>query len=150
MSRKFYERGDLYISRELIHSDAFRDLSGKAALLCLLRLHQKARRKKIRGKKAVKEMVITNNNELEFTSAEAKELGMSESSFRKAIKELVEDKGFINIAVRGSWYYRTSTLYGISNRWRQYGTPSFKKETVDRKMPEKIGFQKGNKRGRKK
>ena len=48
-------------------------------------------------------MKITNNGEIIFTYAEAMELGMkSSSTFNTVLRELVEDKGFIDIAEQGN------------------------------------------------
>ncbi len=54
----------------LIESEAFLNLSGKAALICLIRFHQKAYKKRAsRKKKGMKDLVITNNGEIVFTYA---------------------------------------------------------------------------------
>ncbi len=74
------------LEADLIESDALRDLSGKAALLVLIRFHQKARRRKTRGsRRSIQRYEITNNGEIVFTYAEAKELGIKSSkTFWKA------------------------------------------------------------------
>ena len=90
------------------------------------------------------ERIIVNNGEIEFTYEEAKQkYGITASRFVRAIDELVE-KGFLDIAETGMGVHKVKTLYAISDRWRDYGTPSFRQV----KRPErniKCGFRKGNK-----
>lgn len=103
------------------------DLSGKAAMLCLVRFHQKAYKKNTRKKKGgSKHPIITNQGEIVFTYSEAKELGIKSSrTFCRVIKELVEDKGFIDISEVGNWYLRQPTKFSISYRWKHYGTDGY-------------------------
>ncbi len=128
----------------LIESDAFRDLSGKAAMLTLIRFHQKAYKKRKDGKKrGLKDLVVTNNGEIIFTYAEAKELGIKSSqTFHKVIKELVEDLGFIDIEHRGNYYDNEPSKYAISGRWKRYGTSQYEKVRIPRILPKGIGFKK--------
>jgi hypothetical protein len=102
----------------IIESDAFLNLSGKAAMRCLIRFHQKAHRKNISTRKrGLKHLIITNNGEIIFTYGEARELGIkSPDTFKKVIRELVEDKGFIDVAESGHWYEKKPTKYSISQR----------------------------------
>lgn len=128
----------------LIESKAFMDLSGKAALVALIRFHQKAYRKRTsRKKKGLKDLVITNNGEIIFTYGEAKELGIKSSqTFYRVIKELVEDKGFINMTYRGNYYNNEPNKFGISERWKHYGTDRYEKVEIPRILPKGIGFKK--------
>jgi hypothetical protein len=128
----------------IIESDAFFNLSGKAAMLCLIRFHQKAWRKNTKtGKKGLKHLTITNNGEIKFTYGEAKELGIkSPDTFNKVIRELVKDKGFIDIAERGHWYEKKPTKFAISERWKRYGASDFEKVEISRILPKGKGFQK--------
>ena len=95
----------------LVESEAVRDLSGKWALLCLVRFHQKAYRKsEKKNRKHFNQMKITNNGEIIFTYAEAEELGIkSPTTFKNVLRELVQDKGFIDIAQQGNWYQKEPT-----------------------------------------
>ena len=128
----------------LIESEAFRDLSGKAAIVTLIRFHQKAYKKRIDGKKrGLKNLVVTNNGEIIFTYGEAKELGIkSTQTFHKVLKELAEDKGFIDIAYRGNYYENEPSKYSISGRWKRYGSSQYEKVKVPRILPKGIGFKK--------
>lgn len=128
----------------LIESDAFMDLSGKAAITCLIRFHQKAYKKKKDGrKKGYKNLVITNNGEIIFTYGEAQELGIkSTATFYKVVRELVEDKGFIDMSVSGNWYHKEPNKFAISERWKRYGTPQYERIEIPRQLPKGIGFKK--------
>ena len=130
----------------LIESEAFRDLSGKAAIVTLIRFHQKAYKKRKDGKKrGLKNLVVTNNGEIIFTYGEAKELGIrSTQTFQRVLKELIEDKGFIDIAYRGNYYENEPSKYSISGRWKRYGTSQYKKVKIPRILPKGIGFKKQN------
>lgn len=71
---------------------------------------------------------ITNNGEIFFTYEEAERMGIRSSrTFSKIKKELIEEKGFIDLSHPGG--YRDPALYSISERWRNYGTSwyTFKK-----------------------
>jgi len=131
------------LESELIESEAFLSLSGKAAMLVLVRFHQKAYRKRPKGKKRSK-MVITNNGEITFPYAEALELGISRKTFHRVLRELVETKGFIDIAEPGNWYLKQATKFAISERWKRYGTPHYERVEIGRSLPSGLGFQRGN------
>lgn len=133
---------------DLIESDAFLGLSGKAALLVLIRFHQKAYRKFAKVRKNIKRMTITNNGEIIFPYSEAEELGVSRKNFSRVIRELVVDKGFIEIAEPGNWYEKQQTKFAISERWKHYGTSRYQTVKLDRILPKGLGFQPGNYKGR--
>lgn len=142
--RKFRNRSFCMIDADLIESEAFANLSGKFAIVCLLRFHQKIHRR-ITKRKGLKHGVITNNGEIIFTHAEAKELGMKSSeTFYRVIRQLIE-LGFIDIVDRGNWYEKTPKKYAISERWRKYGTSEYERKDVPRILPKGIGFKKGRK-----
>ncbi len=147
-NRKFRNRRFCMLDPNIIESRAFEDLKGKWSLVALIRFHQKAHRKKPkgRGKKAFHQYEITNNGEIVFTYAEAKELGIrSSQTFSKVLKELVEEKGFIDVVEPGAWYSREPTKFSISERWKRYGTPDYKRVELPRRLPDSAGFQKKNK-----
>ena len=142
--RKFKNRSFCMLEPALIESDAFLELSGKAALVCLIRFHQKAYKKRMSKKKrGMKDLVITNNGEIIFTYGEARELGMKSSeTFKRVIRELVEDKGFIDVSENGNWYLKQPTKFAISERWKRYGTTAYDKVEIPRLLPKGIGFKK--------
>jgi len=86
---------------------------------------------------------LLNNGELEFTYIEAKDkYGITASRFTRSIDELVE-KGFLDVTNPGGGVHKMKTLYGISERWRAYDTPGFKKiGRPERRF--KCGFRRGN------
>lgn len=63
-----------------------------------------------------------NKRDLSLTYKEAKQL-MSEHRFNKSIDELVKF-GFIDI-IRSGGIWRKCNIYGLSERWRLYGTDKF-------------------------
>jgi hypothetical protein len=135
---KFSNGSHCFLESRMIESKPFLELSGKAAMLVLIRFQQKLHRKKDKGKKT---WTVTNSKELIFTYAEAKELGIrSTRTFYKVIRELVEDKGFLDISKQGNWYHRQPTKYAISDRWRHYGTDAYKRVEIPRALPEGMGF----------
>jgi hypothetical protein len=132
---------------DLIESDAVRNLSGKAAMHVLIRFHQKAHRKNpSRKKQGIQKMIITNNGEIVFTYAEARELGISSSrTFWKVCRELVE-KGFIDLTEFPNWLEKEPAKWAISTRWKWYGTERFEPATIERILPPGVGFQKKTKK----
>ena len=89
--------------------------------------------------------MVTNNGEIEFTYKEAEHRrGIKQGAFLEARDHLIE-VGFIDITHSGAGLYKSKTLYGISDRWRKYGTPDF--QQVERqKDSRRIGYQKRNAR----
>jgi hypothetical protein len=132
---------------DLIESDALRDLSGKWAVVVLIRFYQKVyRRNPSKKKQPFHKYIITNNGEITFTYSEAKELGIKSSkTFHKVIRELVEEKGFMDIAEPGHWYEKRPTKFATSNRWKWYGTSRYERVEMPRLLPQGLGFQKKNK-----
>jgi hypothetical protein len=145
-NRNFRNRSFCMLEADLIESDALRDLSGKAALLVLIRFHQKAHRRKTRGsRRSIQRYEITNNGEIVFTYAEAKELGIASSrTFWKACRELVE-KGFTDLAEHPNWLEKQPAKWAISTRWKWYATDRFEPATIERILPPGVGFQKKEK-----
>lgn len=144
MKKEFRNNSWCFLEPRLIESEAFLNLSGKAAMLTVIRFHQKAYRKNTsKKKKGFKDLVITNQGQIIFTYGEARELGMKSSeTFYRVLKELIEDKGFIDIESRGDYIDNEPTRYRISDRWREYGTKSYKAAKMQRVLPKGLGFQK--------
>ncbi len=144
---RFSNKSHCWLESSLIESEAFRNLSGKAAIVFLIRFHQKAFRKTLKKKsKVFKNYLISNNGKIIFTEAEAIELGFTSSStYQVIIKELVTEKGFIDIAEPANWYSKQPAKFSISERWRKYGTPEYKRVEIPRRLPKGLGFQKKQK-----
>ena len=99
---------------------------------------------KMKGKHS--RLVRTNDGELVFTYAEAlQDYGITKSRFVRAIDELLA-KGFIDIAETGMGVYKATTLYGISDRWIDYGTDKFKTAKRSKPSVPNPGFKRGHKR----
>ena len=89
------------------------------------------RRQYVSGKvKGSKEWTNYNNGEIVFSYAEAinkDKFKLTRPRFRRAIDNLIKF-GFIDINHHGGGMIKDMTTYYISDRWRDYGTPEFKKQ----------------------
>jgi len=95
------------IEHNIINSEAFKSLSIHAKWLYFefkLRYHG------------------DNKYKIIFPYREAKRI-MSKDTFTKCKNKLIEN-GFIDIIKRGGFYHQ-ATIYGLSERWRKYGTKDF-------------------------
>lgn len=136
----------MYISRRLVESDPFHKLKGTSLRVFMIFL-TKRQIKKIEHKpgKSKKDFYIANNGEIQFTYKEAIEKWhILRASFARAIDQLVE-LGFIDIAKTGSGLHRDVSLYGISDRWENYGTDEFV-SVKRKKRRQHYGFQRASKR----
>jgi hypothetical protein len=139
--------GVIVLGQTMVKSRVWLSLSGTAIQVYLLfRCKCQIAKKSSRPGKRSEGLIerILNNGEIEFTYLEAKDrYGFTFPRFSRAIGELVE-KGFLDIAEPGGGVHKLKTLYGISERWKDYGTTNFKK--VERpKRSIAIGFRRGNK-----
>lgn len=73
---------------------------------------------------------------------------MAYKTFKESRNKLIE-RGFIDPIKRGG-LERQSAIYGLSDRWKKYGTKDFIKVDIKKILPKicKKGFKKGNKLGR--
>ena len=115
---KYRLRRDVYISWEILESEAFKQLSA-TAIRILLRFLQKRTWVKMRKK------TIYENGGLVLTYAEAQEMGISISQYSNILRKLIE-VGFIDMEHQGGGLGRDFSRYAISNRWENYGTDAFK------------------------
>jgi len=85
-----------------------------------------------------------NTRNIIFTQREAKNI-MAIDTFYKSRNKLIE-RGFIDIVERGG-LEKQPTIYGLSNRWKKYGTKDFVKVDLKKVLPKifKIKFKKGHK-----
>lgn len=85
-----------------------------------------------------------NTRRIIFPYNEAKNI-MAIATFIKGRKQLVE-RGFIDIVRRGG-LEKQSMIYGLSKRWKKYGTEDFIKADLKDILPEiyKTKFKKGHK-----
>lgn len=142
----------IVLDQQLVKSKAWLSLSSIAVqtyllFRCKCQIAKRSGRPGKRGDNFMERLL--NNGELVFTYAEAKRLyGITAPRFSRAIDELVDEKGFIDITATGMGVYKVTTLYAISDRWRLYGTPDYKPPEPRPKRPINRGFQKGNTFGR--
>jgi len=140
--------GRMFVSRQQITSEAFRNLKTAAACQVFMIFLYKCQMKLIEGKpKRKKEYYIANNGEIQFSYDEALDKwGISSKRFTKSIDELVR-VGLIDITKSGFGLKKDKSLYAISGRWEKFGTNEFiiKKR---QKRKQQLGFTNKNKHGR--
>jgi len=106
---------NFWTERIMVKSPAFIDLTGKAPhVLMIFRTKFQMEQE---GRSGRKEWVILNDGQLEFRYSEARELGMSNYQFSRAIAQLL-DRGFIDVAQPGGQH--RPTLYRTSEKWREW------------------------------
>jgi hypothetical protein len=134
----------IVVERELLKSEPFRRLNGTAKTLYFdfrMKCTVKTMTPKL-GRK--KERVILNNGELEYCYSEAEKNGIPRSSFMRGIDDLVR-YGFIDVAYSGNGGKKgDKSLYGISERWRSWGTDDFVAATRPKDKRSGRGFKKGH------
>ena len=121
-----------WVEPEMMESDAFRSLPG-SAMWVLLRFTQKPKwyDSKVGGRKTR----VYEINGLTFTYSEANHFGLSNTTFYRAIKTLVE-RGFLDVEHRGGTFghgeIKDYTRFKLSDRWKAWGTPQFVKKDFPR------------------
>jgi len=129
----------IYLESELLDSRAFRELTPTAihVYLAFLRKRRFTRDKSKRGRKSWQ---FVNNGQLEFTYAEAfHKFGIKQGAFREA-RDLLVNVGLMDIAQSSAGLYKVKMLYGVSERWRCYGTAQFQDKPRE-KDSRHIGYQ---------
>ena len=129
----------MFIPKRMHRSPAFRKLTANAILILLEFL---SRRQLVKvGRR--NSWVTKNNGEIVLTYSETtKKFGISRSTFRNSIDQLVT-LGFIDIAHHGGGMMKDCSKYSISERWRDYG----KEEFIQKSRPNDtrgLGFTKKN------
>lgn len=123
--RKFKLKRKAWVEPEMMTSEAFRALSG-SAMWVLLRFTQKP--KWYDTKSGGRKTRIYENNGLIFTYSEANQFGLSNATFYRAIKTLVE-RGFLDVEHRGGTFghgeIKDYTRFKLVDRWKAWGTPEF-------------------------
>jgi hypothetical protein len=114
--------GYFLVENELYNSDAWRAISRWSVQRVLLFFLHKTYRKKKNGK-----MIITNDGRIDATYRDIKEACQikQNKTVNYALRELVEDLGFLKRTEVGSWDDRTPSYYGLDHRWRDYGTDKY-------------------------
>lgn len=134
----------IVIERELLKSEAFRDLSGAAKTVYLdFRMKCRVKSMKFKGGRK-KERVILNNGEIEYCYSEAEKKGITRPRFMRSIDTLVE-RGLLDIAHSGSGGRKgDKSLYAISDRWQRFGTGNFVPGQRPKDKRGGRGFRKGH------
>jgi len=85
-----------------------------------------------------------NTYHIIFTQEEIKKI-MAIGTFYKSRDQLIE-RGFIDVIERGG-LEKQPAIYGLSNRWKKYGTKDFVKIDIKKILPKiyKTKFKKGHK-----
>lgn len=120
--------GDTFarIYKTMVTSEAFKSLSKKQRLLYVyMKMEYYGQPNKNRPDKNKLELFYFNRG----IYKNKYELYTNDGSFYRDRDALIE-KGFID-CVRNGLTTRQKSIYRFSNRWRQYGTPYFKKATTD-------------------
>ena len=132
------------IDQQMLKSKAWLSLGGAAPQVYLI-FRTKCRIGPGFGESGRRERMILNNGQLVFTYVEAMtKYGLTGPRFTRALDQLI-DHGFLDVASSGMGIYKSTTMYGISERWKLYGTPDF----VPAKRPApsiRMGFQGRQKR----
>ena len=120
------------IEHKLANSEAFKDLKASTKWLYMefkLRFHG------------------DNKKHIILTYQEAKGI-MAINTFIGARNQLIE-RGIIDVIKRGG-LEKQPMIYGLSDRWKKYGTKDFVKVDIEDILPKvyKSGFEEGNKFGR--
>jgi hypothetical protein len=123
------DEAKIYITKELLESEAYRSLSR-----CALLIYQDflAKREMVAIKRNRKKVwVINNNGEIIYPYSEAEEKGFSRQQFIKSIDEL-QQKGLIDITHQGKGGRKSAkgtgdvSKYWIDDRWLDYETEDFR------------------------
>jgi len=111
-------KGFVAITFEMIDSKAFKNLTGSGlkALILLMRKNKE------------KHPIDRFKYQFSFTYPEGKKEGICNASFCRGIKQLYR-LGFIDIVIKGGLrgVSKYPSYYRLSQRWKKYGTPEFKK-----------------------
>lgn len=124
-------RRNVLINHEMLNSTAFRKLfRGKATAAYVLLIFMQKRKWTKTGRRKKIEYV---DEPIAFSFWEAKNRGISQSSFFRAVNALIA-LGFLDPEHRGGIYGKDVSTFRLSERWRKYGTPDFKVVKRDRRM----------------
>jgi len=128
MAKKERNRNPFWIDRDILRSNAYRTLKRVRSYRLIWDFY--ARRQMVHiGVGKTKKWLCTNNGEIVFTYSEAVEMKYTREQFNDAKRELVEH-GFLIVPDPGGTTDGDTAKYGISERWRKYGTKEFIEKTI--------------------
>ena len=123
MKRKLPKTKGIYITRDILESDAYWDLTGAAPQVYMVFLMKRVFSDKGFGKD--KARIVVNNGEITYTYLEAlNNHWIPKSNFLRARDQLIK-VGLIEIAEDGGCHH--TTKYSISNNWRNYPEQTFER-----------------------
>lgn len=132
-------KSQVRLDADIIYSKAFKEImSSGSAITTLMRCYQK---RKWDDSKNLKKKTVYLNEPFIFPYKEMKALwGIKTTTHWKNMNRLIE-VGFLDLDYQGGWYQKNErtkdfSRYKLSERWRKYGTPEFKKIEKERVLPE--------------
>lgn len=129
---------NIWFDKNLLRSSAFRSLT-KWSIIVYLDFLRKRQMEQVKRAKRTDDWIIKNNGEIVYPYSEAERKGVGRREFRNAIDELME-KGFLDISHQGSGGRSGDmTKYFLDDRWKAYGTPSFRPARNPRKKDTRQG-----------
>jgi len=118
---------------ELLHSEAYKALTYGPSLKVLCWFWEKREVRVNRRRRGNQRYEVVNNGRIVFDYFEAGYRGLSHHQFRKALLDL-HALGFIDVTKPGSALKDDYALYGLSDRWKKYGTDQFEKREFPRSV----------------
>lgn len=106
------------LPNDLIESKVFLELSGKSLQVYIFFLKRRKMAKK------GSEWRCENGRGLTLTYSDAKRMGIPTETFRRCI-HMLHGVGLLDIVRHGGGTEKRETVYGLSERWRFYGTDGF-------------------------
>jgi len=129
---------NIWFDKDLLRSTTFRTLK-KWSIIVYLDFLRKRQMEPVKRTKRSDEWIIKNNGKIVYPYSEAERKGIGRREFRNAIDELIE-KGFLDIAHQGSGGWSGDmTRFIIDDRWKDYGTPTFRPAKNPRKKDTRQG-----------
>jgi len=130
-------KSQVRLDADIIYSKAFKEImSSGSAITTLMRCYQKRKWDDSRGRKKKPAYL---NEPFIFPYNEMKDLwGIRTTQHWKNMNRLIE-VGFLDLEHQGGWFQKNErtkdfSRYTLSERWRKYGTPEFKKVEKERSL----------------
>lgn len=129
--------GYFIFENEVYNSTAFQDIKSVSTMKIFLYFLHKTYRKKTKGSGA---LYITNDGKIDVTYRQLKEACNIKHNYTIAValRELIEKFGLIDRLEVGRWDIKSPSIYGLSERWRNYGTDKFESVEMMR-IPKALG-----------
>lgn len=137
-------KSQVRLDADIFYSRAYKEImSSGSAITTLMRCYQKRKWDDSKGRK--KKPVYLNEPFI-FPYAEMRGLWKIKTTQHwKNLNKLIE-VGFLDLDYQGGWYQKNERVkdfsrYKLSERWRKYGTPEFKKVEKEKVLPESSHIQ---------